>query len=92
MLKQLLYALCAACLLSGCAEELAGHGSDLAAVSAPAGMVIHPNGRYAYVVGSNFDLDFRSTDGGALYVVDLETNTVLPSSSKRWPGKKNVFS
>ena len=39
-------------------------------------------GRYAYVVGSNFDLDYRANDGGAIYVVDLETKKVLPGSKR----------
>lgn len=66
----------------GCATELIGDPSDLDAMAFPTGIAIHPNGRYAYVVGSNFDLDYRANDGGALYVVDLETKTVLPSSKR----------
>lgn len=67
---------------SGCATELIGNPSDLSAVEYPTGIAIHPNGRYAYVVGSNFDLDYRANDGGAVYVVDLQTKTVLPASKR----------
>ncbi len=81
-MKKVLCAMCAALLFGGCATELAGEKADLTEVSFPAGMAIHPNGKIAYVVGSNFDLDYRSTDGGALYVVDLENNAIL-STSKR---------
>lgn len=66
--------------LCGCATDLVGKPSDLTKFESPTGIAIHPNGRYAYVTGSNFDLDYRATDGGALYVVDLESGSVLPSS------------
>lgn len=69
-------------LLAGCATELVGEKSDLSKMEFPTGMAIHPNGRYAYVVGSNFDLDYRATDGGAVYVLDLETNAILPTSKR----------
>jgi len=81
-LKKVLCAMCAALLLGGCATELVGEKADLTEVSYPAGMAIHPNGNIAYVVGSNFDLDYRATDGGALYVVDLEHNQILNSSKR----------
>lgn len=69
-------------ILGGCATELAGEKADTTAVSFPAGMTIHPNGKIAYVIGSNFDLDYRATDGGVLYVVDLENNAILESSKR----------
>ena len=69
-------------LLSGCATELVGDSAELGQMEFPTGMVIHPNGRYAYVVGSNFDLDYRATDGGAVYVVDLQDNKILPTSKR----------
>ncbi|MBQ9395368.1 MAG: hypothetical protein IJU23_07620 [Proteobacteria bacterium] len=68
---------------SGCATDLIGEKADLSKVETPTGLAIHPNGRYAYVAGSNFNLEYRATDGGAIYVVDLETNTVLKDASKR---------
>ncbi len=70
------------CMASGCATDLVGNPAELDKVESPSGIAIHPNGRYAYVTGSNFDLDYRATDGGAIYVVDLETNTVLGSSKR----------
>ncbi|MBQ1267126.1 MAG: hypothetical protein IIY06_10300 [Proteobacteria bacterium] len=81
-MKKLLCALGAMIMLGGCATELAGEKADLTTVSFPAGMTVHPNGKIAYVVGSNFDLDYRSSDGGALYVVDLENNAILESSKR----------
>lgn len=69
-------------LLAGCATELVGDPSDLSKIEFPTGMVIHPNGRYAYVVGSNFNLNYRANDGGAVYVVDLENQSILPTSKR----------
>lgn len=68
--------------MTGCATDLVGDSANLEKVEYPTGITIHPNGRYAYVVGSNFDLDYRATDGGAVYVVDLQTNEILPTSKR----------
>jgi DNA-binding beta-propeller fold protein YncE len=81
-LRKLFTAACLAFVITGCATELVGTPAALDKIESPSGMAIHPNGKYAYVVGSNFDLEYRATDGGALYVVDLENNTILPSSKR----------
>ena len=81
-MRNLIMAISLAVLTGGCATDLVGDPAPLDHVESPAGLAIHPNGRYAYVVGSNFDLKYRATDGGAIYVVDLETNEVLPSSKR----------
>ena len=81
ILRPLLLAL-AMVIPVGCATELIGDPSDLEVVAYPTGIAVHPGGRYAYVVGSNFDLDYRANDGGAIYVVDLETKKVLPGSKR----------
>lgn len=81
ILRPLLLAL-AMVIPVGCATELIGDPSDLDVVAYPTGIAVHPGGRYAYVVGSNFDLDYRANDGGAIYVVDLETKKVLPGSKR----------
>ncbi|MCL2326679.1 MAG: lactonase family protein [Proteobacteria bacterium] len=89
-MRKLVLAFCGVVLWGGCATDLVGEKADLTRVENPAGMTLHPNGRIAYVVGSNFDLDYRATDGGALYVVDLETDTVLPSSKRMGSFGTNV--
>lgn len=68
---------------TGCATDLIGEKADLSTVESPTGIAVHPNGRYAYIAGSNFDLNYRATDGGAIYVVDLENNAVVKDASKR---------
>lgn len=81
-MKKLFVAICLSLFLAGCATELVGDPAALDRIELPSGMAIHPNGKYAYVVGSNFDLNYRATDGGAIYVVDLENQTVLPTSKR----------
>lgn len=80
-LKKLLISLCLA-FTAGCATDLAGDPADLGRLDFPTGVAIHPNGKYAYIVGSNFDLDYRSTDGGGIYVLDLENNKILDTSKR----------
>ena len=80
----------ACAVFSGCATDLIGKSADLTKFEFPTGMAVHPNGKYAYVVGSNFDLDYRATDGGALYVIDLETGAILPSSKRMGSFGTNV--
>lgn len=77
-------------VLSGCATDLVGDSADLTSMEYPTGMAIHPNGRYAYIVGSNFDLDYRATDGGVLYVVDLQSGVIMPSSKRMGSFGTNV--
>lgn len=47
----------------------------------PIGMELHPNGRFLYVVNSNFDLRYREDQGGMVSVIDTETFEILSTSS-----------
>lgn len=47
----------------------------------PIGMELHPNGRFLYVVNSNFNLRYREEQGGMVSVIDTETFEVLENSS-----------
>ena len=69
-------------IMIGCATDLVGDPAALDKIEYPSGITIHPNGKYAYVVGSNFDRKYRATDGGAIYIVDLENQTILPTSKR----------
>lgn len=51
----------------------------------PIGMEMHPDGRFLYVVNSNFDLRYRDRQGGTVLVVDTETNEILSDSSPYLP-------
>lgn len=43
----------------------------------PVGLTVHPNGRFLYVVNSNFDTRYREDSGGTISVIDLETQKLL---------------
>ena len=47
----------------------------------PIGMELHPNGRFLYVVNSNFDLRYREDQGGTVSVIDTESGEILSTSS-----------
>ena len=47
----------------------------------PIGMELHPNGRFLYVVNSNFDLRDREDQGGTVSVIDTENGEILSTSS-----------
>lgn len=47
----------------------------------PIGMELHPNGRFLYVVNSNFDLRYRQDQGGVVSVIDTETGEILDRAS-----------
>lgn len=47
----------------------------------PIGLTLHPDGRFLYVVNSNFDLRYRGEQGGTVSVIDTETGQILGNSS-----------
>ena len=51
----------------------------------PVGLAIHPEGRYLYVVNSNFDTRYREDVGGTLAVVDLQKRELRPEASPFLP-------
>ena len=51
----------------------------------PIGVTVHPNGRYLYVVNSNFDARYSPDRGGTVAVVDTETLRLLPAGSPYMP-------
>lgn len=51
----------------------------------PIGLTIHPNGRYMYVVNSNFDTRYREGVGGTLAVVDLSNLEIRENSTPFLP-------
>ncbi len=62
----------------GCTEQLVGfpHPADL--IRWPTSMLVDGDGRYAYVVNSNFDQLYQS---GTIAVIDLVEERVLPDST-----------
>ena len=70
--------LAGALLAGGCAEAEKGipHPSDR--LHYPVTLTADPNGRYLYVVNSNFDVRYRT---GSVIAIDLETNRLLPETA-----------
>ena len=58
--------------LTGCGVEVQGPEPPTDRFVYPVGMALHPNGRYLYVVSSNFDVEFRQDRGGTVSVVDTD--------------------
>jgi DNA-binding beta-propeller fold protein YncE len=76
--------LLAACVLlagaTGC-EDFVGVPAPSGSIYFPVGLALHPDGRYLYVVNSNFDVTFSEERGGTVVVVDTDTMTVIPGSA-----------
>ncbi|MBN1947341.1 MAG: beta-propeller fold lactonase family protein [Bradymonadales bacterium] len=47
----------------------------------PVGIAVHPEGRYLYVVSSNFDVSYRHDRGGTVAVVDTDVLEILPETT-----------
>ncbi len=43
----------------------------------PTSLIVHPDGRYLYVISSNFEGIYRDDLGGTLSIIDLETRELL---------------
>lgn len=76
-LKKIAFAAMLLAFVTGCAVELVGEKGDLEQLEYPTGATMHPNGKYLYVVGSNFNLDYRATDGGLVSVLDLDSGKIV---------------
>lgn len=51
----------------------------------PIGLTLHPEGRFLYVVNSNFDTTYSPDFGGTVSVVDTETLTIAAAQSPYIP-------
>lgn len=78
-LAGLLFASSAA--LVSCGGEFEGTLPRRDRINYPIGMTFHPDGRYFYVVNSNFDATYRTDSGGTVSVVDAETLEILSEST-----------
>ncbi len=89
MKRQKNFALAIALALSmgmmGCVEEYQEELPPRDGLYYPIGLEVHPNGRFLYVVNSNFDLRYRPDQGGTVTVIDTETMELLPSASPYLP-------
>lgn len=51
----------------------------------PIGLTLHPDGRFLYVVNSNFDTRYQPDLGGSLSVIDTQTQELLPGAGPYLP-------
>lgn len=68
-------------LLSGCGAEVIGEDPPKGALYTPVGMALHPEGRYLYVVNSNFEVTFREDRGGTVVTIDTDTLETIPEAT-----------
>lgn len=78
--RQILAFLIFATAASGCADPYEEPLPRRDRLNWPIGIAAHPDGRYLYVVNSNFDTRYREAVGGTLSVVDLETLDIRSES------------
>ncbi len=66
---------------SGCLEDFEEPLPPRDDVYFPIGTQMHPDGRFLYVVNSNFDLRYRSDQGGTVSVIDTEEMEIVGDAS-----------
>lgn len=78
-------ALAAAGALSGCDVAIEGTLPPRDQLHYPVGLTFHPDGKYFYVVNSNFDARFRPDAGGTISVIDANSFEIRAASSPYLP-------
>lgn len=68
-------------MLATACEEFQGVPAPTDELHFPVGMALHPDGRYLYVVNTNFDVSFAEDHGGTVTVLDTDSMRVLPEST-----------
>lgn len=76
--RSLLVALLGGVLLAACAETEKGISHPVDRLHFPTTLAADPEGRFLYVVSSNFDVRYRS---GAVVAIDLTTHRLLPDTA-----------
>lgn len=72
-----------ALLALGACDEYQGLTPDPAKLHFPLGVAVHPDGRYVYVLSTNFDGKYRIDEGGTVSVVDTQSGTILNGPTVR---------
>ncbi len=71
--------------MAGCIEGHEEPLPDREGLFYPIGMQMHPDGRFLYVLNSNFDMRYRGNLGGTVLVIDTDTGEILSESSPYVP-------
>ena len=71
--------------LSGCDQDFEDPLPPRGELYYPIGMEMHPDGRFLYVVNSNFTREYRPSQGGTVSVIDTDEGEILGQSSPYIP-------
>jgi DNA-binding beta-propeller fold protein YncE len=72
-------------LLGACGEQFEPPRPPQAQLNFPVGLELHPNGRFLYVVNSNFNARYRADSGGTVAVVDTRTMEIIEGGTPFLP-------
>ncbi|MFB6352214.1 MAG: hypothetical protein ABEN55_14995 [Bradymonadaceae bacterium] len=70
---------------AGCGDAYQPPLPDRGQLHYPVGQTLHPNGRYLYVVNSNFNARFQPDSGGTVAVIDTRTLEIQKERSPFLP-------
>lgn len=68
--------------LAAC-DEYQGLTPDPAKLHYPLGVAVHPDGRFVYVLSTNFDGKYRIDEGGTVSVIDTQSGTIKEGPTVR---------
>jgi len=72
-------------VLGGCGSSYDAPLPDRGNVHYPIGLAMHPDGRFLYVVNSNFNAKYRPDSGGTVSVVDTRSMSIREESTPYLP-------
>lgn len=72
-------------LAAGCSDRYEGTLPARDRIHFPIGLELHPEGRFLYVVNTNFDARYRDELGGTVSVIDTEDMTLLSEATPLIP-------
>lgn len=70
---------------SACGESFEPPLPPRGKINYPVGLAVHPEGRFLYVVNSNFNARYRADSGGTVSVVDTRSLEILKESTPFLP-------
>lgn len=85
LLTTLILLLAALPAVTSCSNDFEGSLPRRDQINFPIGIEFHPNGRFFYVVNSNFNARFRPEAGGTVSVIDADTLELRDQSTPYLP-------
>ena len=84
-IRPLCAAIAAVLFAGACGETFQAPRPPRDRINYPVGLHLHPNGRFLYVVNSNFNAKYRADSGGTVSVIDTQTLEILGDSTPFLP-------